>query len=258
MEFVGIVVIIFLAPVMRCVLWVLIGKISVHDICSFKYLMTKKLLKLNVSYFYLAMMYVLILVTNNPVIALVLHGMSRFAYIAFVSSALRDIHASEAVRWDEFIKFRRSAKVIMNNDAFTFVLLCLVTRHSPVSMVPVGVQIAGGLFVLIGAYVKIWSAKLIGDGYFWVDFFAPPSESPRCRVGPYRYLNNPMYTVGYLPAYGCAMLLGSWVGVAVAAIDQIVILFFNYKVELPHFKKLSRCDSIYGTEEHRESKSRIL
>jgi hypothetical protein len=44
-----------------------------------------------------------------------------------------------------------------------------------------------------------------------------------------------MYTVGYLHAYGFALVTGSWLGLLAAAFDQAAILVFHQLVEKPHF-----------------------
>ncbi|MGH2668454.1 MAG: methyltransferase, partial [bacterium] len=57
---------------------------------------------------------------------------------------------------------------------------------------------------------------------------------------PYRFLKNPMYTVGYLQTYGLALLTGSMPGLVAALFAQAAILLFYLLVEKPHFDKLLR------------------
>jgi len=79
----------------------------------------------------------------------------------------------------------------------------------------------------VGLWVKFAAARQLGaPSYYWHNFFAPDQARPPLFTGPYRYLKNPMYTVGYLPAYGVALLCGSWLGLWGAAFDQIAILTF--------------------------------
>src|SRR2546429_551970 len=59
-------------------------------------------------------------------------------------------------------------------------------------------------------------------------------------AGPYRFLRNPMYTVGYLQTYGFALVTRSWPGLAAALIDHVAILLFYQLVEKPHFEKVAR------------------
>jgi protein-S-isoprenylcysteine O-methyltransferase Ste14 len=126
----------------------------------------------------------------------------------------------------------------MNNDAFTFGILCFVSRNS--FMVPnlELLRTLGILLIVIGGLIKFWAAILLKDGYYWIDFFIPNSKMSRCLKGPYRLLNNPMYTIGYLPAYGIAICLYSWPGLLAACIDQFLILAFNYKIEVPHYREV--------------------
>jgi hypothetical protein len=47
-----------------------------------------------------------------------------------------------------------------------------------------------------------------------------------------------MYTVGYLQAYGLALVFGSWHGLAASLFAQASILLVNEFVEKPHFRRL--------------------
>jgi hypothetical protein len=47
-----------------------------------------------------------------------------------------------------------------------------------------------------------------------------------------------MYTVGYLHAYGFALMCGSLWGLAAAVFDQAAILVFQHFVERPHVARL--------------------
>lgn len=139
-----------------------------------------------------------------------------------------------------FRRFRRLASTIMNTDAVSFVVLCLLTRGAlgrvagPLLLVPVGL-----LLVVAGIGIKLWAARTLGSrAYYWYDFFMPASARPPDPPGPYRYLDNPMYTVGYLHAYGFALMCGSAWGLGAAAFDQAAILAFHHLVERPHVARL--------------------
>jgi protein-S-isoprenylcysteine O-methyltransferase Ste14 len=53
------------------------------------------------------------------------------------------------------------------------------------------------------------------------------------KHGPYRWFKNPMYGVGNLQGYGSALLVGSWPGLAVAALFQASVYVFYYLFERP-------------------------
>jgi protein-S-isoprenylcysteine O-methyltransferase Ste14 len=125
-------------------------------------------------------------------------------------------------------------------DALSFVLLCVVTRRtlrvgvSSAVTIPVGV-----LLVALGIGIKRWAARSLDPGaYYWRDFFAPDEARLPDPPGPYRFFEHPMYTVGYLHAYGFALVCGSAIGLAAAAFDQIAILAFARLVERPHFERI--------------------
>ena len=174
-------------------------------------------------------------------LALGYHLTSRLAYVLWVGWALRRERRSgyytRAYGAEEgFRRFRRVATTLMNNDAVSFVALCLLTRGTlPIAvhwwlLVALGAILSG-----VGIGVKLWARAAAGaDGYYWRDFFSPPTAPPVPAAGPYRYLHNPMYTVGNLQLWGLALGVASIPGLGAALFDHVAILVFNYIVEQPH------------------------
>ena len=180
-------------------------------------------------------------------VAIAYHVGSRLAYVIGVGVALirQDRHqALTRLHGVEpgFRRFRRLASFLMNNDAVSFVLLCIVTRQTMPWEVPwLVLPGVGLLLIFIGLSTKLWAAARLGhSAYYWHNFFVPVPPAPPDPPGPYRYLRNPMYTVGYLHAYGFALLMGSGTGLLAAAFDQVAILVFHQLVEKPHFVLLTR------------------
>ena len=182
------------------------------------------------------------------VLALAYHLASRLAYVLYVGLALRRqertayftqrYHAEPAFR-----RFRRVAATIMNNDGVSFVVLCVVTRDTLAlgGILPRGLAIAvGAVLVLVGVGVKLWAGATLGArAYYWHNFFSATEPVVANTAGPYRFLRNPMYTVGYLHTYGLALATGSLFGLIAALFDQAAILAFYWWVEKPHFERRS-------------------
>ena len=174
-------------------------------------------------------------------LALGYHLTSRLAYVLWVGWVLRRERRSGYYTGaygaeDGFRRFRRVATTLMNNDAVSFVALCLLTRGTlPISapwwlLVTLGAVLSG-----VGISVKLWARAAAGsDGYYWRDFFSPPTEPLSPAAGPYRYLHNPMYTVGNLQLWGLALGVASVPGLGAALFDHVAILVFNHIVEQPH------------------------
>ncbi len=113
-----------------------------------------------------------------------------------------------------------------------------MTRCTLIAPTPWWLIAAGVLLIVIGVGVKSWAVASIGPGsYYWRDFFLP-SENTYRVTGPYRWLSNPMYTVGYAQAYGFALAMGSAPGLVMAAFAQVTILLLHVLVERPHFRRL--------------------
>ena len=186
-------------------------------------------------------------------IALSYHLASRLAYVLYVGLTLnRQDRTGFLTRRHgvepAFQRFRRAAALVMANDAVSLAVLCLVSANTLNIGLPRGVAFAvGAVLALVGVATKMWAAATLGDGYYWRNFFTPTervvTKEAGPAAGPYRWLRNPMYTVGYLPVYGLALATSSAFGLAAALFDQVAILTFYHLVEKPHFEKLRRAGS---------------
>jgi protein-S-isoprenylcysteine O-methyltransferase Ste14 len=180
------------------------------------------------------------------VLVLGYHLLSRLAYVLYVGNALRSQDRSSTFtrRWGPergFRRFRRIAAFIMNNDGVSFAIVCILSWDTLSLPLPRAVLIAGGAFLMVlGGATKLWAAATLGGrAYYWYNFFTT-ERAPLNTRGPYRFLKNPMYTVGYLPLYGLALFTMSLPGLLAAAFDQAAILAFHRWVEKPHFDRWSR------------------
>ena len=173
--------------------------------------------------------------------------LSRMAYVLFVGTVLRreertEIYTQRFGRAEAFRRFRRTAALIMNHDAFAFILLCVVTRNTWQLPLARGVTFAiGAVLVVIGLGTKLWAARTLGsDAYYWHNFFDPDEAIGPISSGPYRFISSPMYTIGYLQTYGLALILRSFPGLMVAGFLQVSIMIFYFLIEKPHFHRLHR------------------
>ncbi len=172
---------------------------------------------------------------------------SRLAYVLVVGFRLRredrDARYTRALGSSEaFRRFRRIAALVMNNDAIAFILLCVLTRNTLALPVSSAVSvIAGATLCIVGLGTKLWAARTLGGkAYYWYNFFEPENARGPVTSGPYRYVDDPMYTIGYLQTYGLALITRSLPGLIAAAFFQTAILVFHRLVEKPHFERLHR------------------
>lgn len=167
---------------------------------------------------------------------------SRLAYVVGVGTFLR---RQERGRFTGgFPRFRRTAAALMANDGASFLLLCVATRGSlDVAVSNVVMIAAGSALVVLGLGVKLWARATLGtEAYYWHNFFEPPPPetlAPPATAGPYRYLRNPMYSVGNVHLYGLALIAGSAPALAAAVFAHVAILAFYQVVERPHFERLT-------------------
>src|SRR6266542_5007168 len=113
-------------------------------------------------------------------LALAYHLLSRLAYVVGVGVALTRQKRERAFTGERgveagFRRFRRFAEAVMTNDAVSFVVLCLASRHTLPPLLPgPALPVAGLVFVVIGIWVKRWAAVSLGPGaYYWRDVFEP-------------------------------------------------------------------------------------
>lgn len=187
--------------------------------------------------------------TSLGVIAMGYMVLSRLAYAVGVGAALRRQDRHQVFTRGPgieagFLRFRRGASWVMNNDAVALALVCVVTHDTLQVGIARSVLVTVGVFCIVaGGWVKLWARDTLGaKAYYWYNFFDPAPMKPLERPGPYRYLDNPMYTVGYLPAYGLALILASWPGLVAAGFAQAAIGVFHVVVEKPHYERVTRDD----------------
>ncbi len=183
--------------------------------------------------------------STPQVLVLGYHLLSRLAYVFYVGCALKAQERNGAFtrRWGAergFRRFRRIAALVMNNDGVSFAFVCILTWDTLSVPLPQEAVIGAGLVLLVfGGLTKFWAAKTLGErAYYWHNFFTA-ERAPLNTRGPYRFLKDPMYTVGYLPLYGLALFTMSLPGLLAAIFDHLAILAFHRWVEQPHFERWS-------------------
>ena len=106
---------------------------------------------------------------------------------------------------------------------------------------------AGGAWLIFGAGLglasgglKAWATFCLGvDGYYYADMFREqPSGQDPVEHGPYRWLSDPMYSLGYFPIYSGAILAQSGPGFMLALLSHLCIFLFNITVERRAFERI--------------------
>ncbi len=114
---------------------------------------------------------------------------------------------------------------------------CMTALHVPgwERMVPAPLVLAAGAALFVAGLVfKLWATLTVGvDAYYFRDMFLGRPLPAACDGGPYRFLHNPMYSVGQLQGYGYALLYGSLPGVVAAAAGHLLIYAFYIVAERP-------------------------
>lgn len=99
----------------------------------------------------------------------------------------------------------------------------------------------GVLWAAIGTLINLWAAHTVGLGaYYYRDLFLGERHLDFKRGGPYEFMDNPMYGLGQLTAYGLALMALSPIGVFATALNQLTLYAFNWLVEQPHVRAARR------------------
>ena len=188
-----------------------------------------------------------VLLVDSAPAALAFALASRAAYVGYVGVVLRrqDRDGAYTRKFGPepaYRRFRAVATLLMNNDAVAIALACWAGRGTLEVPGPAWMPFAaGGALAAVGAGIKLWAARSLPDGAFtWRSFFVPPTESKWVATGPYRWLRNPMYTLGYLHAWGLALALRSVPGLIASGAANAAILLVQYTVERPHTERMRR------------------
>jgi protein-S-isoprenylcysteine O-methyltransferase Ste14 len=140
-----------------------------------------------------------------------------------------------------FARFKRDTTILMIFDTGSFILLNLLTIDTMDLPLPRwSLVVIGAAIGVTALSVKAWATRILGPrAYYWYNFFEPAEPVKWVPRGPYKYLDDPMYSVGYLQTYGLALMCSSLWGLIGAAFMQISIFVFNAVVEKPHFLALA-------------------
>ena len=169
--------------------------------------------------------------------ASVIHVGFRLAYFFYIGLTLKWRHArDDEASYSDWLRFKKEASFILNVDGLT---LGLVTVLSAASLkLPMSFEwtvVMGIILICAGIGVKLAAYRVVGDkGYYWYNFFCGDHEREYTARGVYRYLDNPMYTFGYLHAFGFPLVFRSLWGLVFALFDWLIILAFHYYFERPH------------------------
>lgn len=132
------------------------------------------------------------------------------------------------------------------HNALSTGVLCLATHDLPMlgrslpAMPPAVRWALAGALVVWGLGAKIWATRVARiDAYYYRDLFLERTTGSAARHGPYRFFDDPMYTIGHLYGYGIAVLMDSTWGLFAVAFNQALILTFNHFFEAPHVRRMA-------------------
>jgi len=158
--------------------------------------------------------------------------MAYFLYIGLTLSRRQEKEDS----YDEWLRFKKRASLIINADGLTLFLVMVFSATS--LQLPASFKwtfAIGTILSVVGVGVKLAAYRVVGaKGYYWYNFFCDGDEREYAARGVYKYMDNPMYTLGYLHAFGLALIFRSLWGLAFSLFDWAVIWAFYYYFESQH------------------------
>lgn len=116
-----------------------------------------------------------------------------------------------------------------------FVLVYVVfqfTEHPALPWEGLWLQVTGGILIFAGVSVALWVAILLGPARLnGRRFFQPALQEERVVSGPFRWLENPMYTGYFLMFLGIALLRNSLYDVVIALESLLLLNYFQSTIE---------------------------
>lgn len=177
------------------------------------------------------------------IVASVLHLGFRLTYFLHIGRIVRRegrVFPKPPGYEERWWKFKKKAEFVLNMDAITFAAVIVLSHGTLQSDLGYAVVIPiGAVLCVIGIGVKVAAAKVIGvRGYYWYNTFCPKEECHYSKKGIYKYLDNPMYGVGYLHMFGFALAALSVWGLCFALFDWGIVWAMNLLFERPHTKRV--------------------
>jgi protein-S-isoprenylcysteine O-methyltransferase Ste14 len=173
-------------------------------------------------------------------VAASLHVAFRLAYLYSIGFALRagERHCNDdpGITFREWLAFKKRTYFVFAGDVVTTGAILVLTADTlgpDIAMIytlPISI-----ILIVAGIWTKAAAYRVIGDkGFYYYNFFCNDEEREYVSKGIYRYLKNPMYSVGYLHAIGFPLLFRSGVGLAFGFFDWVIIWVFCLAFERSH------------------------
>ncbi|HEU4388837.1 MAG TPA: PEMT/PEM2 methyltransferase family protein [Blastocatellia bacterium] len=173
-------------------------------------------------------------------VAIGLHLVFRLGYLYSVGVGLRvgERHCNEDPHstYRRWLAFKKRTYVVFAGDVITTAALLVITADTMGPQVPLVYTLPTSIILIVsGILAKFAAYRVIGDkGFYYYNFFCNDEERSYVSKGIYRYLKNPMYSVGYLHAIGFPLLFRSSIGVAFGFFDWAIIWVFCLVFEHSH------------------------
>jgi protein-S-isoprenylcysteine O-methyltransferase Ste14 len=126
------------------------------------------------------------------------------------------------------------------HNGISTALMCAATQGTLLQYVPQSLLTGLGITLsCVGLPVKVWATRIVGiDTYYYRDLFLRRTVGTFKVAGPYRFLKNPMYSVGHLHGYGTALVAGSLPGLLIVGLNQACVWLFYWFIEKPHVETM--------------------
>jgi hypothetical protein len=130
----------------------------------------------------------------------------------------------------------------------------LDATYMPATSAAEGLFVAiGAIWLAVGVLINLWAVQTVGLGsYYYRDLFLGERQLDFKREGPYELMDNPMYGLGQLAAYGAALIALSPIGVfAVAQPAHPVRLQLAHRAA-PRARRAAPCARALAAREPRQ------
>lgn len=191
--------------------------------------------------------YLTIFHPKNSEIAIIYFIISIILYFGFITFVLRKngYRLWFIKKWGKergYLIYEGILGFLFFNTGASISYVSLSTSGKPFGFVDENFLLFVVVFLFITGFVtKIWSTAVTSiDTYYWRDMFLRKKICKFTTKGPYKYISNPMYSVGQLQSYAVAIYYQSVYGLIVAVLYQLRTYLFYYNIEKRFLKEIYR------------------
>jgi protein-S-isoprenylcysteine O-methyltransferase Ste14 len=190
--------------------------------------------------------YLAIFQYSNFLLAIIYFTISEFCYIGFIFIILPEngLRHWFIKKWgneeDGYLTYEAIQGFLFFHNGLSIGYVASSSQDILFPFIPRALLMLIIIVMFVGGFaIKILAAKAVSvEIYYWKDIFLGRKITEFVVSGPYKYFSNPMYGIGQIQGYATALWYGSFQGLIIAFLNQLLIFLFYFLVEKKFIKRV--------------------